>query len=304
MPKVSVVIPTYKRAAFLKAAIRSVLSQTFQDFEIIVVDDASDDLSEEAVRSFRDLRIRYMRHETNRGQGASRNDGIRQALGEYIGFLDDDDQWLPEKLGRQVALLDNSSPEVGLIYTGFCQIDASSKRVVGHVIPEKRGWTFEELCLKNWIGTCSTVLARRVCFAKIGLFDEELASAADYDMWIRVAKDYAIDYVREFLVLYTVHENRISTNHESMSRGLESLLRKHAPYFALDSKNYSRRYSGLGINYCCNGNTKKGREALLRAIKLYPFEIRHYYNLCLSLLGTANFRRLKTLRQTHLGQLQ
>jgi hypothetical protein len=78
---------------------------------------------------------------------------------------------------------------------------------------------------------------------------------------------------------------------------LEGLLRKHAPDFELDSENYSRRYSSLGINYCLSGNTKKGREALLRAIKLYPFEVRHYYNVFLSLFGADNFRKMKRLRE-------
>ena len=117
MPKVSVVIPTHNRAGFLQAAIQSVLNQTFQDFEIIVVDDASEDQTTEIVRSFSDPRIRYMRHESNKGQGASRNDGIRQASGEYIALLDDDDEWLPEKLAKQVALLDSSPSQVGMIYT-------------------------------------------------------------------------------------------------------------------------------------------------------------------------------------------
>jgi glycosyltransferase involved in cell wall biosynthesis len=234
----------------------------------------------------------------------TRNDGLRRASGEYVALLDDDDEWLPLKLEKQVHLLDNSSGSVGLIYTGFFRIDGSSKKVIDRVIPEKRGHVFEELCLKNWMGTCSTVLIRKVCFEKTGLFDEGLASAADYDMWLRISKEFAVDYNCEPLVYYRVHDNRISTNHESMSRGLEGLLRKHASYFELDNKNYSRRYSNLGINYCFSGNTKKGREALLRAIRLYPFEVRHYYNLCLSLLGADNFRRLKKLRENRLSVLQ
>jgi glycosyltransferase involved in cell wall biosynthesis len=296
MPKVSVVIPTRNRSHFLKAAIQSVLNQTFQDFEVIVVDDASMDRTGEVVQSFTDPRIRYIRHETNKGQGVTRNDGINRASGEDVALLDDDDEWLPEKLEKQVRLLDSSPSKVGLIYTGFYRVEGSSKRIINEAIPHKRGQAFEELCLKNWMGTCSTVLIRRVCFEKIGLFDEELASGADYDMWLRISKEFEIDYIREPLVYYTVHGDSISTNHESMVRGLEGLLRKHAPYFELDSKNYSRRYSSLGINYCFSGNTKKGREALLRAIKLYPFEVRHYYNLCLSLLGADNFKRMKRQR--------
>ena len=148
MPKVSVVIPTRNRAAFLQAAIQSVLNQTFQDFEIIVVDDASADQTAQVIQSFTDPRINYIRHETNKGQGVTRNDGINQASGEYVALLDDDDEWLPEKLEKQVRLLDSSPSKVGLVYTGFCKVDGSSKRVINRVIPEKRGQVFEELCSK------------------------------------------------------------------------------------------------------------------------------------------------------------
>ena len=297
MPKVSVVIPTHNRASFLQAAIQSVLNQTFQDFEVIVVDDASEDQTAEVVRRFSEPRIWYIRHEINKGQGASRNDGIRRASGEYIALLDDDDEWLPEKLAKQVALLDSSSSQVGMIYTWYSQIDASSKRVIGRVIPEKRGRVFEELCLNNWIGTCSTVLVRRVCFETVGVFDEELAAGADYDMWLRIAKEFDIDYIREPLVLYNVHGNRISTNYDSMIRGMEAMSEKYDQLFTLNSRNYSYYYLSLGVLYCYTGDIRKGRKCLFKAIRLYPFEIRHYFNICLSFLGAYHFRKIKELKE-------
>ena len=298
MPKVSVVIPTHNRASFLRAAIQSVLNQTFQDFEIIVVDDASEDETPEVIRSFTEPRIQYVRHETNKGQGVTRNNGLSRASGEYVAFLDDDDEWLPQKLEQQVRLLDSSPAKVGLIYSGFYRADVSTTRVVNRFIPEKRGYVFAAMCQQNWIGTCSTVLIRRACLEKIGLFDEGLAASADYDMWLRISKEFEVEYITEPLVFYSLHENRISTNHQSKVRGLEALLKKHAAHFVGDAKSYSSRYSNLGVIYCFSGNTRKGRGALLRAISLYPFEIRHYYNLCLSFLGVGNFRRIKKLRDS------
>src|SRR5258705_13939604 len=105
MSQVSVVIPTHNRSEFLRSAIASVLGQTYQDFELIVVDDASTDSTAEVVVSFNDSRIKFIRHQTNQGGSAARNTGIRASKCDYIAFLDDDDEWSPRKLSKQVEVL-------------------------------------------------------------------------------------------------------------------------------------------------------------------------------------------------------
>src|SRR5215510_16389067 len=132
MPAVSVIIPTYNRAEFLRLAITSVLNQTFQDFEIIVVDDASEDHTHEVVSDFSDKRIKYIRHEANKRVSAARNTGVLSASGDYIAFLDDDDEWLPRTLQMQVALLEDSTSIVGGVYTGYVQIDRYTGQVLQH----------------------------------------------------------------------------------------------------------------------------------------------------------------------------
>src|SRR5712692_9764325 len=131
MPKASVITPTYNRADFLRVAIASVLNQTFQDLEIIVVDDASSDRTAEVVRRFTDELIKYIRHDINKGGSAARNTGIKNSTGAYVAFLDDDDEWLPEKLGMQVDLLENSPAEVGGVYTSYMVIDRASGIILG-----------------------------------------------------------------------------------------------------------------------------------------------------------------------------
>jgi glycosyltransferase involved in cell wall biosynthesis len=298
MPRVSVVIPTHNRCSFLQSAIQSVLNQTFQDFEIIVVDDASDDGTPALIASFTDPRISSIRHDTTKGQGVTRNHGIKRASGEFIALLDDDDEWLPEKLAKQVRLLDSSPCQVGLIYTGLYTMDPSNRRVLSIVDPEKRGDMLEELWRRNWIGTCSSVLIRRVVFDKVGLFDEKLPAKADYDLWIRIAKEFAIDYISDPLVLFrTRHNTRISTNHQAVVEGMEVQLRRYGQWFARDKRNYGYYYFTLGLNYCQADDLKKGRHAFLKAIRLNPITLKPYYYLCLSLLGASAVRNWILLRQ-------
>jgi glycosyltransferase involved in cell wall biosynthesis len=295
MPKVSVIIPTYNRATSLVSAVNSVLSQTFQDFEIIIVDDASKDDTEEVVRGIADRRIKYLRHETNKREAGARNTGVTSASGEYIAFLDDDDEWLPDKLKLQVELLDGSSSVVGAVYSGSFRIDSESGRTLDQYIPTKTGNIFKDLSFRNWVGTPSTVLLRRECFERVGLFDSAIVFGPDYDMWIRVAEKYHFLCIRQPLIKYYIHSGRLSSNYELMITGIEAQMRKHASLFALSNRGYSRRHFVLGVYQCCNGNVRKGREEFLKAIKLYPFDLRHYYNFGLSLLGADTFRKLKNV---------
>jgi len=122
MPKISVISPTYNRAHLITRAVHSVLNQTYQDFEYIVVDDASTDNTEEVIKGFKDERIKYIKHEKNRGPSAARNTGIKAAKGEYIGFLDSDDEWLPEQAEKQVSKFLESPDNVGVIYCGHVVI--------------------------------------------------------------------------------------------------------------------------------------------------------------------------------------
>lgn len=298
MPKGSVVIPTYNRAEFLRSAITSVLNQTFQDFEIIVVDDASRDNTPEVVRSFNDRRIKYIRHEVNKGDAATRNAGVRVCNGKYIAFLDDDDEWLPEKLEKQIDLLENSAPEVGGVDIGALLMDRTSGEILRIRIPKKRENLFEEMFITNCLAT-SCILLRKECFEKVGLFDESIPFCSDYDMWIRISKEFHFECIKEPLVKYYIHGNgSLTTNHGLVIRGMEAMLKKYRQLFALNSKGYSHYYSSLGRSYCYSGNVKKGREAFLRAIKLYPFEIRNYLNLCVSLLGVNCYKKLIEVKES------
>jgi glycosyltransferase involved in cell wall biosynthesis len=207
MPAVSVIIPTFNRSEFLRSAIATVLGQTFEDFELLVIDNGSTDNTRQVVTSIDDKRIKYLRIAVNDGVSPARNLGINNSDGKYVAFLDDDDEWLSRKLERQVSILENRPSKVGGVYTGCIVIDRTTGRTVREIMPQKRGDLFNDLCITNYVGTASTVLLSRECLNKVGLFDENLRYAEEYDLWIRVARQFHFECIQEPLVRYSFHTN-------------------------------------------------------------------------------------------------
>lgn len=141
-PTVSVIIPTYNRAHLVGRAIQSVLNQTYKDFELIIVDDGSTDNTEDIIKKYqkKDERIKYIRRKKNKGGSVARNTGINAAIGEYIAFLDSDDEWLTEKLERQMKVFKSTSSEVGVVYSGFFRINDRRNEIESIFNPKKRGY--------------------------------------------------------------------------------------------------------------------------------------------------------------------
>lgn len=231
MPKVSVIIPTYNRANLLPRAIKSVLNQTYKDFELIIVDDGSTDNTKKVVEEFqkKDPRIKYIWQKNSGGEARPRNMGIRHSKGEYIAFLDSDDEWLPEKLEKQVKLL-NGDKKTGLVYTNAKILRNSkySEKTIFELINPKRGIIYKDLFLnrdRHFIPTL-TVIVRKNIFEKVGYFDEKLKFAPDYDLWLRIAKHTYVDYIDEVLAIYYIHDSNISKNREGMQRCLIQVKEK------------------------------------------------------------------------------
>jgi glycosyltransferase involved in cell wall biosynthesis len=305
MPKVDVIIPTYNRAEFLRSAIASVLNQTYRNFDIIVVDDASQDHSAEVVRSFEDTRIRYMRHELNKGEAAARNTGVMSSGADLVTFLDDDDEWLPDKLRKQVALLEKSDEVVGVVYVGYMAIDRTTGKIVERKVPEKEGDIHYSMTIENVIGGPSNVLLKRACFEKVGLFDEKIHYGLDYDMWIRVSKEFHFQYIGDALVKYFHHEMQVSRNLEIVANGWEALLTKWHHFFAQNRKAYGRHYINLGQLHSDRKDLKRASKAFLRGTKIYPYEFRNYIKMAkglgFCLLGEDNYWRAKRIKDKMVG---
>ena len=204
--KVSVIIPTYNRETTIARAIRSVIDQTWPNFEIIVVDDCSTDHTREIVEGIGDDRIRYIYLEQNGGASRARNTGIRHAECEYIAFLDSDDEWLPEKLEKQMHEMLRMPEQVGVVYCRMWARQEGRDPIVCPPLSMGRerlaGNLLAELVEDNLIGT-PAILARKKCLEQVGGFDERLRCLEDWDMVCRIAEQWEIGFVDE--VLAEVH---------------------------------------------------------------------------------------------------
>jgi glycosyltransferase involved in cell wall biosynthesis len=285
-PTVSVVIPTYNRQTALFRAIKSVEAQTRGDWELIVVDDASTDGTEEAARSLKDRRIVYLRHPRNWGGGAARNTGIQQAQGRYVAFLDSDDEWLPEKLARDVEAL--AGDGVGLVYCGKELVDPEGRLLLRR-IPTLQGEVYRQLLAHDFIGSCSRVAVRKEVIDKVGGFDDGLPSGQDWDMWVRAAQVAKVACVPECLVRRHLGHEQISGSLKRIYEGHWQVVEKHRKDMdAVSLRHHWADLSAMLMNYDVQG----GRKMALASLKLGLFQPRVYASLTASFLGLSTYRRL------------
>jgi len=203
MEYVSVVLPTYNRAGQLKAAIESVLNQTYPYLELVIVDDGSTDNTEDVVGTFSDERIRYYKLEQNCGQSKARNYGMRWAKYEYLAFEDSDDLWVIDKLEKQMAIMTSASTDVGLVYHKL-RYDFGDGRSC--IMPneqvklaKKSGDIYAQLLWDNLVDM-PTMLIRKSCLDKVGYLDEEMNCLEDYDFALRIAREFRVEFIDEILL--------------------------------------------------------------------------------------------------------
>jgi glycosyltransferase involved in cell wall biosynthesis len=198
MAAVSVIIPTFNRAHQIARAVASVLYQTFTDYEILVIDDGSEDATPEVIEPFRS-RVKCITHPRNRGVSASRNTGIRASQSPVIAFLDSDDYWLPDKLAAQISFFSEHPQAVA------CQTQESWIRRGVRVNPMKKhlkpsGEIFEP-SLRLCVVSPSSVAVKRSLLEEVGVFDEDFPVCEDYDLWLRISSKYPVWLIRETLVI-------------------------------------------------------------------------------------------------------
>lgn len=308
---VSVIIPTYNRADLVREAIQSVLDQTYQNFEIIVVDDGSTDGTEQVLAPYKD-RIIYI-YQENQGGAAARNTGIKVAKGEYIAFLDSDDLWFPQKLEKQVEILDKNQ-DISVVYSNIIKIDENNK-IIGRGSKDNRflsGYIFREVLLRK--AACAflqTLLVRKICFEEIGYFDEKLKKAHDRDMILRLAQKYKMYGIKEPLAKFRIHNltPRLATigagviEHYDF-RVLDKLFSRNGINLneRLKKRIISNCYLKAGLGYLRKENNyAAARNRFWLSIYNNPCQLKTYMYFLATLMGKSAFKVLNQIRKLVIG---
>ncbi|MGD1009344.1 MAG: glycosyltransferase family 2 protein [Candidatus Aminicenantales bacterium] len=231
-PEVSIVMPAHNRRELLKRALRSVLGQTYGEWEAIVVDDGSTDGTGSAVGEFADERLRVLRHPVRRGPAAARNTAIAASKGRFIAFLDSDDEWLPAKLEKQVEALRKAPSDVGVVYTGTLRHFKGKTYVIPSASANrKEGDVFAAILRGSYLVPTPAAAVKKECLDAVGFFDESLPALEEWDLWIRLAKACRFRYLPDLLTVSHYTPGSVSADRLLFLRAKRLVLRKHRTEF-------------------------------------------------------------------------
>ena len=286
-PKVSVIIATYNRASLLPRAVSSILNQTYTDYEIIIVDDCSSDDTQETIAGFADPRIRSFRHDQNKGLVTTRNTGISNACGEYIAFLDDDDEYVPTRLENQVALLDAFPSDVAMVYGPTITHDDDSplgnRRRRGRHLTDD---VFEDALAGDNITGSISFLARTSAVREIGGFDEDAQLYEDRFFTCRILQKYRIAFDPKVVaIVHMGHAYARSVHIIDMDRSLKTskYYRTHIRTFRTELEQRPKVFARVLRRYATSemrcGHVRKSISLTLDAFKLAPLNPRNIFHV-------------------------
>jgi len=310
MPKISVIIATYNRAQYLPEAIDSVLNQSYQDFELVIVDDGSVDDTKAIVDKYINSntgKIRYF-YQENKGPGAARNRGIKEAKGEYVAFLDSDDIWLPEKLEKQSRYLEEN-PGYAMVYTDAYEFNRKVVTKKSKLATNDRGTMSGEILEHLGMGCfifLSTVMVRKHVLEQIGSFNPNITIGEDWELWLKIAGKHKIGFIDEILVGYRKHAENIINNlelelqcrHRVINNIFNQDIREERLFNKRKSFHSKICFQG-GYHYLVKGKHARARKELIQSICYNPLNLRSYKTLLQTLLPHSSLIRLKNI-QAHL----
>ena len=267
-PLISVIMPTYNGSKSIKRAIHSFLNQTYKNTELIVIDDCSTDNTVDVVNSIKDSRIKLIRHSKNKNCAAARNSGIKVAKGEYIAFLDDDDEWLEEKLSKQIDyFLAKKSKEWGGVLVSHKILYGGKYR---DVVLKKEGDISKEIYLMELsLAAGSSLMVRRDVFEKIGNFNEKYVRQQDLDFVLRLLREYKMGVMRDVLSVIHGHSGKVSGERlvEIKERLLSDFKEDIESFDKRTVKRiYARQYLQISKHFAMDGNIKMTMEYLFKSL--------------------------------------
>lgn len=289
-PTISVVLPTHNRANTLRRAIDSVLSQTFEDLELIVIDDASDDHTKQVVDGLTDPRLRYLHHHVNRGAPAARNTGIDAARGTYVAFQDSDDFWQPDKLAKQMAVVESADGTDEIIYCGMLRREGDVDRYIpDRAVALRDGDILRQLLFANFVGT-PTLVVRCSLLRGIGGFNVELGRYQDWDLAIRLAEIARFRLVDEPLVIAHDTPGNISSDIAAGAAAMRTILDSHRGLYQRYPQAMAHILAGMGHLECLSGELADARRHFRQTLRITPHSPKVWAALLLSFLGARVYR--------------
>jgi glycosyltransferase involved in cell wall biosynthesis len=272
---ISIIIPAYNVQDYVAEAISSALSQTLQHVEVIVVDDGSTDETANIVRAFNDPRLKLVR-QANGGLSAARNTGLRYASAKYIGFLDADDRWHPDKARQHLAVME-VDPTIGLTFSHSAYIDERGTETGRTLFSLVREPSLKQMILRNHVGNGSSPIVRYECFTDAGSFDEALRSCEDWEMWVRILRDtcFRARLIPGILTYYRINTRSLSMNFDGFVRYAElaaAKIRKDTPQVSSGTVNrgLAMIYRIAGTKAFGNSDKPRASTLLVRAIAISP----------------------------------
>ena len=300
---ISVIVPVYNRAHLVTKTVASILGQTYRNIEIILINDGSTDDSLEIIQALQlgNPGVIHIIDQENQGQTIARNQGIKKANGKYIAFLDSDDLWLPDKLEHQIPLFDQG---VGLVYGGVEFINECGETTgFDPCDPSVQGNIYPQLLVKNRM-TGGSVVVLSEALATVGLFDPEFKAAENWDLWLRICKEYQARLVNKPVMKYRLHQNNMSKDALLMQDAKRQIMAKHCDKNSSDKlvAHYSKLaeadlFYKVGVDYFSREQFGKAVQNFLQVIKISPFYEDTPVRLLRSLLGSKGNRMLRKFKK-------
>ena len=271
------VVPTYNRARMLGRALRSVLSQTYESFEVIVVDDGSIDETESVVRDFQDPRVRYVRHETNAGVSVARNTGVRMAKARWVVFLDSDDEMLPTLLEQVNQAVEQATEDVGFLWCGLQRIREHEggretvRQEVWNPVFGSREEAYRCFLKNRHFGSCSGFGVKVSAYWAVGGFDEGLAQVEDVDLLLRLVRRYDFTVVEDVLINYHLHKGaKVSRASAARARGYAAVMEKYRADIMGDREAAHDFYTRIWRCYYGSGHYREAQVYGWKAVRQRP----------------------------------